>query len=94
MRARSSWRDALRISEYVQGKICPCSTWETHWCALVHESQLCDCNNPHDYSCTSALTAVFATGAIDKFQPPGAAKRLRSNMEISVSKLQLPWAHW
>jgi hypothetical protein len=51
VRARSSWRDALRISEYVQG-------------------------------------------AIDRFQPPGAAKRLEDNMEISVSKLQLPWAHW
>lgn len=50
-RARTSWRNALRISEYVKG-------------------------------------------AIDKFQPPGAAKRLEGNMEVSVTRLQLPWRHW
>ena len=33
-------------------------------------------------------------GAIDRFQPPGAATRLGANMEISVTKLQLPWLHW
>ena len=33
-------------------------------------------------------------GAIERFQPPGAAKRLGGNMEISVTKLQLPWLHW
>ncbi len=38
--------------------------------------------------------SACAAGAIDRFQPPGAAECVLGNMEVSVTRLQLPWKHW
>lgn len=54
-----------------------------------------ECADRARTSVSNALRiSEYVKGAIDKFQPPGAAKRMEGNMEVSVTRLQLPWRHW
>jgi hypothetical protein len=87
-RARRSWRDALRISEYVQG--------DHITRPLLHHLDVLLGMRVLPQRGWPVMTSVTAgwTGAIDRFQPPGAAQRMGGNMEISVTKLQPPWKGW